>query len=98
MIKRHENIKQAKSDFKKTNSKFLSVFDKGSWREHGRVLIIHEGHEGGYMNNILQGSKISFQDFHLQGRFQACPVFTPDDYIMGGLKVKLNLVLKFFPQ
>ena len=29
-------------------------------REHGRVLIIHEGHEGGYMNDILEGSIINF--------------------------------------
>ena len=31
MIKYCENIKQAKSDFKYTNPKFLSVFDKESW-------------------------------------------------------------------
>ena len=46
-------------------------------REHGRVLIIHEGHEGGYMKDIVKGSIINFQDFHLQGNFQACPIFTP---------------------
>ena len=77
MIKHHENIKQAKSDFQETNSKFLSVFNKGSWREYGRVLIIHEGHERGYMKDILKGSIINFQGFHLQGSFQACPIFTP---------------------
>ena len=33
MMKHCENIKQAKSDFKWTNLKFLSVSDKESWRE-----------------------------------------------------------------
>ena len=46
-------------------------------REHGGVLIIHEGHEGGYMKDILKGSITNCQDFHLQGSFQACPIFTP---------------------
>ena len=74
-------------------------------REHGRVLIIREGHEGGYMNDILKGSIIRFSPPRVVFRpvpFSPlhfnCPVFTPDDYIMGRLKVKLNLVLKFFPQ
>ena len=45
-------------------------------REHGSVLIIHEGNEGRCMKDILKGSIIIFQDFHLQGSFQNCPIFT----------------------
>ena len=32
---------------------------------------------GGYMKNSLKGSLISFQDFHLQGSYEARPIFTP---------------------
>ena len=71
--KHHEDIKEAKSGFKQTNSKFLSVFDK--WREHGRVLTtvflgwrIHGGQS-------IKGSMTNFQDFEHHGSFQACPIF-----------------------
>ena len=29
------------------------------------------------MKDSLKGSMINFQEFHLQGIFQACPIFTP---------------------
>ena len=29
------------------------------------------------MKDSLKGSMINFQDFHLQGSIQTCPIFTP---------------------
>ena len=66
-------------------------------KEHGRVLIMHEGLVVGYMKDILKG-KVIFKLVPFLPLHFNCPVFTPDDNIMRGLKVKLNLVLKFFPQ
>ena len=76
---------------------FSVCLTKGVGERACRVLLFFL--VGGYMKDSLKGSMINFQDFQVQGSFQACPIFTPlwviSCQVIQGMSPLSQISLKF---